>query len=187
MVDRNFTDLDGKHSTIVGGNFFKYDANYNNIDSSNSIDNSDIDSSDSVDNSDIDSSISIDNSNIDLTADANKGSGLSQREKTILAVCISVGGAIIITFIVFYVWRRRWRNSNLADPTYQDVIETEIGGATVPADNAPALLQGTVDNEHNNVATRQGEQPPTYNDVVVERRQTLLASTEKPDMKKDDD
>ncbi|KAJ1856748.1 hypothetical protein GGF49_002122 [Coemansia sp. RSA 1853] len=103
------------------------------------------------------------------------------------------------------MWRRRWRNSNLTDPIYRDVIETEIGGATVPAyalssrvsrvqslrgsiaDNTPASLQGSVGNEQFSAHMRQGDLPPTYNDVVVERRQTLLASTEKPDKKKDNE
>ncbi|KAJ2293082.1 hypothetical protein IW141_001424 [Coemansia sp. RSA 355] len=212
MIDHDFdNDI---AATNVGGDFFKDQKDATNpslATDSSSLDSLSSDLSTGFGNSDTDgesddSPTSNDNG---LGADKEDGNhGLTQREKAIIAACVSVGGAIVIGLILLIVWWRRWRDRDVADPMeqtlYQDAIENEIGGVSVPAyspnshvlrnDSASELtadvfspLPRGSDQVPNSVNIFRADLLPTYEDVAERRMDPLLTTTEKNDLKRDEE
>ncbi|KAJ2188639.1 hypothetical protein EV181_002087 [Coemansia sp. RSA 532] len=212
MIDHDFdNDI---AATNVGGDFFKDQKDATNpslATDSSSLDSLSSDLSTGFGNSDTDSeSDDSPTSNDDgLGADKEDGNhGLTQREKAIIAACVSVGGAIVIGLILLIVWWRRWRDRDVADPMeqtlYQDAIENEIGGVSVPAysPNSHALRNDSAseltadvfsplprgsDQVPNSVNIFRADLPPTYEDVAERRMDPLLTTTEKNDLKRDEE
>ncbi|KAJ2368529.1 hypothetical protein H4S01_001535, partial [Coemansia sp. RSA 2610] len=141
MVDRDFIADNGLNTTKIGGNFYANQKSGSGLGPSSGEPEFSNQPGQTID---------------EVSAiDANKGTpednsgGLSRKNTIIVAVCVSIGGSVLIgvaLFFAFWHWRRRREMTYpVGQARYQDMIESELGGATAHGD--PRASEHTAVNE----------------------------------------
>ncbi|KAJ1751057.1 hypothetical protein LPJ79_002393 [Coemansia sp. RSA 1821] len=188
MADSNLSGGNGLNSTIIGGNFYKNQIADSGI--APSLDEMMEPNPDDGEMGDLDSlseseEVSSKLPEASSSEPAASSEGLSNKDTIIVAVCASLGGAVIIglalLIILWYKRRRKEKKYPAGQSGYQDIIASEIGGAMVRresqavsdfADTAPmqqgsssistfrriSLIPHTADPLYHN------DMPPVYNE-----------------------
>ncbi|KAJ2451931.1 hypothetical protein EV183_003285 [Coemansia sp. RSA 2336] len=199
MADSELNGGNGLNSTIVGGDFYKNQIADSGI--APSLDEMMEPNPDDGEMGDLDSlseseQVSSKIPEASSSEPAESSEGLSNKDTIIVAVCASLGGAVIIGLVLLVVlWYKRRRKEKkypAGQSGYQDIIASEIGGAMVRrdsqavsdfADTAPmqgsssistfrriSLIPHTTDSLYHN------DMPPVYNEEV-ERANGRVPST----------